>query len=224
VKLTKSKLIKIIKEELDKSISEGHGGEGSMARSQLARTAELAAMLGDMITDESNLEEWVESKITKAQDYLTTVMNYMRGSELTDESKDFLKENLGGYFGGIDPVKLDDEPAGPPGTVSRVRSSELDEKVAELVDIIGENEFIDRLVQMTPDEQLNKVIQSIAKEKQLTLGGIKYLEEELTEAYSEKQRKWACAQMGKSRKNFKGKKKLSKKEAEEMCKSEVEEK
>ena len=67
-------------------------------------------------------------------------------------------------------------------------------------------------------------IHSIAKEKQLTLGGIKYLEEELTEAYSEKQRKWACAQMGKSRKNFKGKKKLSKKEAEEMCKSEVEEK
>ncbi len=149
MKLTKLELIKIIKEELDKSISEGHRGEGSMARSQLARTAELAAMLGDMITDESNLEEWVESKITKAQDYLTTVMNYMRGSELTDESKDFLKENL---------------------------------------------------------------------------GGIKYLEEELTEAYSEKQRKWACAQMGKSRKNFKGKKKLSKKEAEEMCKSEVEEK
>ncbi len=37
------------------------------------------------------------------------------------------------------------------------------------------------------------------------------------EAYSEKQRKWACAQMGKSRKKFKGKPKLSKKEAEKMC-------
>jgi hypothetical protein len=36
-------------------------------------------------------------------------------------------------------------------------------------------------------------------------------------ANSEKQRKWACAQMGKSRKKFKGKPKLSKKEAEKMC-------
>ena len=34
--------------------------------------------------------------------------------------------------------------------------------------------------------------------------------------YTEKQRRWACAQTGKSRKKFKGKK-MSKKEAEEMC-------
>ena len=54
-----------------------------MARSQLGRTAEIATMLQDMITDESNLEEWVESKITKAQDYLTAVLNYMRGEELS---------------------------------------------------------------------------------------------------------------------------------------------
>ena len=37
--------------------------------------------------------------------------------------------------------------------------------------------------------------------------------------YTEKQRRFACAQMGKSRKNFKGKKALTKKEAEEMCKA-----
>ena len=34
--------------------------------------------------------------------------------------------------------------------------------------------------------------------------------------YTEKQRRFACAQMGKSRKNFKGKKALTKKEAEEI--------
>ena len=39
--------------------------------------------------------------------------------------------------------------------------------------------------------------------------------------YTEKQRKFACAQMGKSRKKFKGKKVLSKKEAEEMCKAPI---
>ena len=44
------------------------------------------------------------------------------------------------------------------------------------------------------------------------------VEEVLKErAESEKQRKWACAQMGKSRKKFKGKPSLSKKEAEKMC-------
>jgi len=35
--------------------------------------------------------------------------------------------------------------------------------------------------------------------------------------YTEKQRRWACAQSGKSRKKFKGKPSLSNKEAEEMC-------
>ena len=50
------------------------------------------------------------------------------------------------------------------------------------------------------------------------------IKEELNEVYSEKQRRWACAQMGKSRKNFKGDPKLSKAEAEEMCKADVEKK
>ena len=46
------------------------------------------------------------------------------------------------------------------------------------------------------------------------------IEEVITEVTSEKQRKWACAQMGG---DFEGKRKLTKKEAEEMCKSKVEE-
>ncbi len=54
-------------------------GEGSMAVNQLHRTEELASMLQDMISKEDNLEEWVESKITKAQDYLSSVLNYMSG-------------------------------------------------------------------------------------------------------------------------------------------------
>ena len=41
------------------------------------------------------------------------------------------------------------------------------------------------------------------------------IKEELSEVYSEKQRRWACAQTGD---NFKGERSLTKKEAEEMCK------
>ena len=44
------------------------------------------------------------------------------------------------------------------------------------------------------------------------------VEQELEEVYSEKQRRWACAQSGESRKDFKGEPSLSPKEAEEMCK------
>ena len=66
-------------------VDEGkHKGEGTMARSQLARTGEIANMLEKMIGDDTNLPEWVESKITKAQDYLSSVLNYMRGEDLVD--------------------------------------------------------------------------------------------------------------------------------------------
>jgi len=41
--------------------------------------------------------------------------------------------------------------------------------------------------------------------------------ESLVEVYSKRQRRWACAQAGKSRKNFKGKPSLTKKQAKEMC-------
>lgn len=40
-------------------------------------------------------------------------------------------------------------------------------------------------------------------------------QEEIEEVYSEKQRNWACAQLGD---DFKGERKLTKKQAKEMCK------
>ena len=39
----------------------------------------------------------------------------------------------------------------------------------------------------------------------------------IAEAASEKQRKWACAQSGSARKNYKGKPSLTKKQAAEFC-------
>ena len=98
MKITQAQLKRMIKEELEQFIVEptdqhihhsGCGcegyGEGSMARNQLGRTAELASMIQNLIEDETNLEEWVESKITLAEDYLTTVLDYLRGEELSEE-------------------------------------------------------------------------------------------------------------------------------------------
>ena len=100
IKITKGKLRQIIKEELsliegcacktcgsvEKCACDNHAGghEGRMARGQLARTAQIAQMLHQMIQDDTNLDEWVESKITKAQDYLSTVLNYMSGKHGLD--------------------------------------------------------------------------------------------------------------------------------------------
>ncbi len=111
MKITKSQLKQIIKEELESALNEAglatryanpaavktmagyqygklppeeeedHGGEGSMAQGQLQRIGELADMISQQFDDSTNLEEWVESKITKALDYLSSVMNYMRGED-----------------------------------------------------------------------------------------------------------------------------------------------
>ena len=91
MKITKRELKEILKEEIEATIDagaelkipvmEGHGAEGSMARSQLGRTAEIAMMLQDMIEDESDLEEWVESKITLAHEYIETVYAHFEGTD-----------------------------------------------------------------------------------------------------------------------------------------------
>jgi len=66
-------------------------GEGKMADSQLNRIADLATMIDEMVNDDTNLPEWVESKITKAQDYMSAVMNYMKGKQ-ADAEEEMIQE------------------------------------------------------------------------------------------------------------------------------------
>ena len=102
MRITESQLKQIVREELmgviGQEIVGNAEGEGSMARTQLARISEISAMLSDMIEESTNLEEWVESKITKAQDYLSSVLNYMRGEEAKLKEKlDPAKDDAGDY-------------------------------------------------------------------------------------------------------------------------------
>ena len=59
--------------------------EGDMAKSDLRSIMHHAKELHDMIEDDTNLAEWCQSKITLAEDYLSTVANYMR-SEMSEET------------------------------------------------------------------------------------------------------------------------------------------
>jgi hypothetical protein len=74
MELTKQRLREIIKEEIQ---NEENESEGRMARSDLFRIAKYAQSVHDMLSDQDDLPEWLEAKITKAADYLASVKHYI---------------------------------------------------------------------------------------------------------------------------------------------------
>jgi len=86
MKITKAKLMQIIKEELEESCagnpSPHSSGEGHMAKSQLLRTAEYSQKLLEMLQDEDQLPPWVQAKITLASDYLGKVYHFLHGEDV----------------------------------------------------------------------------------------------------------------------------------------------
>ena len=56
---------------------DGRDYEGSMARSQMLKMKKYVMALSQMIDDESELESWVQSKLTKASDYMSSVYHYL---------------------------------------------------------------------------------------------------------------------------------------------------
>jgi len=73
-KVTKADILKgrgvELKEEVDY--------EGEMAKSELYRIIENAEELFQLLDDDTQLEAWVQSKITKAADYLNSVTQYLK--------------------------------------------------------------------------------------------------------------------------------------------------
>lgn len=70
---------KSISEESDKAKQPDYeyDQEGDMAKSDLRSIMANAKELHDMIDDADNLPEWCQNKITLAEDYISTVANYM---------------------------------------------------------------------------------------------------------------------------------------------------
>ncbi len=70
--------------------------EGSMAKSQLERSKEYALMIYKIIQNvdkdgdgEVQFPAWVQSKLTKAEDYLQSVYNYLDGKDgLGDDTQE----------------------------------------------------------------------------------------------------------------------------------------
>lgn len=55
--------------------------EGGMAKNQLKTMIDAAQELHKMMGDNDNLPEWVQSKITKATDYIDSVRDYLKAEK-----------------------------------------------------------------------------------------------------------------------------------------------
>jgi hypothetical protein len=72
-----SKASKKVHEETSSKVEGDY--EGEMARGELEYTIQNAQEILDQLKDGDELEAWVQSKITKAADYISTVKDYMAG-------------------------------------------------------------------------------------------------------------------------------------------------
>ena len=87
MKISKQRLLEIIQEECGMALGpqampgmlpDGEiDHEGRMAKRQLSDIAEYAQDLSQMLADETQLEAWVQAKLTKAADYIKTVKHYV---------------------------------------------------------------------------------------------------------------------------------------------------
>jgi len=64
-----------------------YDNEGEMAKTQLKTIIRNAEEMMDLLDDEENMPEWVQSKITKASDYMTSAYNYIASEDEEDDEK-----------------------------------------------------------------------------------------------------------------------------------------
>ena len=100
MKINESKVKQIINEEMmmldDKHHMENVDEEGGMAKSQLYKIAKYAMMLHDSLEDDTQLEAWVQSKITIASEYIGKVKHYLKyemGLDMMDPEEDYDSES-----------------------------------------------------------------------------------------------------------------------------------
>tara|TARA_B100000035_G_scaffold174803_1_gene149145 strand:- start:1220 stop:1603 length:384 start_codon:yes stop_codon:yes gene_type:complete len=87
MKISKKRLLEIIQEECGVAMGPMNAyemtpdgeidREGRMAMRQLSDIIDYSQQLAQMLQDETQLEAWVQAKLTKAADYIKTVKHYV---------------------------------------------------------------------------------------------------------------------------------------------------
>ena len=73
-------IIKILIEN-SSTTGDAPGDESEMAKGELKNISDHANAISDMLGPDTELEAWVQSKITKAADYLSSVHDYLKGRQ-----------------------------------------------------------------------------------------------------------------------------------------------
>jgi len=123
--------------------------EGQMARTQLQTTLRNCEDLLGMINDNDNMPEWVQSKITLAQDYITTVRDYLQSKEELGEEVDPAHKKI------LDKAKTS-TPKSPKGEYDRKVEKYLKKKHGMKEEV----EQIDELSKKTLGSYVNKALDS----------------------------------------------------------------
>ena len=105
MKITKRQLKSIIRETWVGAVSlekggekYGEGGKAKMAKSQLFQIANSAAELHDMLSEDDELPEWVQSKIAVIEDNIDAVLDHLQYKHRDSLGGEELAE-AGGYHG-----------------------------------------------------------------------------------------------------------------------------
>jgi hypothetical protein len=94
-KMARDKAIKESMTETDEDYCEGETDpEGQMAQGDLRSAARNALLIDSLITEQSDIPEWVSGKLTLAADYLNSVAQYMQHPG-TDRDMVFAEEMQG---------------------------------------------------------------------------------------------------------------------------------
>ena len=75
------KLLTSVEEVVEAKDPREYDYEGDMAKSQLRSIIANAQTVHDMLEDNTNIAEWVQSKITLSADYISTVRDYMQANK-----------------------------------------------------------------------------------------------------------------------------------------------
>ena len=121
--------------------------EVSMAIGQLKTIQERVGKIMDFLSgksDDYNMEAWLQSKITSAEDKLNSVANYVTNNPEINETKEEIKEQ-------------DSSKIGPAGKIALAKEKDQDALEAQIVDLKGRL----ALAQQKIENEKNKAVKPI---------------------------------------------------------------
>ena len=75
-------------DKLKEGVLDASDEDGWMAKEQLYKISQYATKLHQMIGDTDNLEPWIQAKITKAADYMSSIKHYIEYEQVNPHPTD----------------------------------------------------------------------------------------------------------------------------------------